>query len=130
MIDAFPKNYHLCCVNNDGLKLFPTVTDILFNANSDAVNNNMLMNWTLDEDYETLTEVLTFVSRSGAGAVINFNVNIINDMAVEELSETFTVNLNAASGGRVIVSGISSATVEILEDLTDSKCFLVALGSG
>ena len=116
-------------MNNNDLKLFPAVTDILFNANSDDVSNNMVMNLILGEDYETLTEVLTFMSGSGAGAVINFNVNITNDMAVEELSETFTVNLIVASGGRVVLSGISSATVEILEDLTDSKCFLAALSS-
>ena len=67
--------------------------------------------------------LLPFVSGSGVGDMVNFTISITNDMLVEQLLETFTVNLDAVPGGRAIVSGISTATVGILEDLTDGKSF-------
>lgn len=57
---------------------------------------------------------------SGVGTTVSAMVTIINDQIVEEGMETFTVELSAILGTPVTVTGVSSVTVAIQEDLTDS----------
>ena len=73
----------------------------------------------IDADFEVLTETLNFLSGSSMGDSEDFNIVIINDVVVEEFIETFTVGLSP--GARVFVSGIESASILIMEDLTDGK---------
>ena len=53
------------------------------------------------------------------GDAAYFNITIINDGVVEEMFENFTVLLSGSS--RVMVTGTSSAVVDIAEDQTDSE---------
>ena len=75
---------------------------------------------TVGSDYEELSMMMV-VLPSGlmTGDEVYFNITIINDEAVEEMFENFTVLLSGSS--RVMVTGISSAVVDIAEDQTDSE---------
>ncbi len=61
----------------------------------------------------------------GVGNVVYFNVSILNDEAVEELFESFTVHLNYTA--RVSVIGTRYAVVDIEEDEADSEFNLLIL---
>ena len=62
-----------------------------------------------------------FTSGSGVGSMSSTEVIIVDDFAVEESLETFTVELSTDSTSPVTVTGLSFSTVSIQEDLTDSK---------
>ena len=61
----------------------------------------------------------------GVGNVVYFNVSILNDEAVEELFENFSVHLNDMA--RVSVIGTRYAVVYIEEDEADSEFNLLIL---
>ncbi len=63
--------------------------------------------------------MLILPSGLGVGDVVYFNVSILNDKAVEELFENFTVYLNDTA--RVSVNGTHYAFVDIREDETDGR---------
>ncbi len=64
--------------------------------------------------------MLSLPSGLGVGDVVYFNVSILNDEAVEEMFENFTVHLNDTT--RVSVIGTLYAVVDIREDETDGGC--------
>ena len=68
---------------------------------------------------ELSNKILSLPSGLGVGDVVYFNVSILNDDAVEEMFENFTVHLNDTV--RVSVIGNRYAVVDIMEDETDSK---------
>ena len=63
--------------------------------------------------------ILILPSGLGVGNVVYFNVSILNDGAVEEMLESFTVHLNDTT--RVSVIGIRYGVVDIEEDETDGE---------
>ncbi len=63
--------------------------------------------------------MLILPSGLGVGDVVYFNVSILNDEAVEEMFENFTVHLNDTA--RVSVIGTRYAVVDIREDETDGE---------
>ncbi len=63
--------------------------------------------------------MLILPSGLGVGDVVYFNVSILNDEAVEEMFENFTVHLNDTA--RVSVIGTRYAVVDIEEDETDGE---------
>ena len=63
--------------------------------------------------------MLILPSGLGVGDVVYFNVNILNDEAVEEMFENFTVHLNDTA--RVSVIGTRYSVVDIKEDETDGE---------
>ena len=71
-------------------------------------------------DYEELSMTMVALpSGLMMGDTAYFNITIINDGVVEEMFENFTVLLSGSS--RVMVTGTSSAVVDIAEDQTDSE---------
>ena len=77
----------------------------------------------LGDDYQLDSGSVTFGMGSGVGTTVSVMVTIINDETVEESTETFTVELSAISGTPVTITGDSSVTVAIQEDLTDSMWY-------
>ncbi len=73
---------------------------------------------------ELSNKILILPSGLGVGDVVYFNVSILNDDAVEEMFENFTVHLNDTA--RVFVIGTRYAVVDIMEDETDSKLIFLS----
>ena len=73
--------------------------------------------FSVENDYDMLSIVLTFSSGQTVGGVQTTNVTILDDSNVEN-DEVFTISINSMDPG--VMLGISTAWVTIIEDSTDS----------